>query len=287
ALDYQRQCPVLLGSSRGGIDTETLLDHMKSVPLTESFSPYHARRLVIQMGLKGELVPAVSQIIEKMYGLFERYDLDLIEINPLGVDRQGEVMALDGKIMVNDSALGRHPHLQGHLAPPSAWEWFGKRQEEGSVVVLSNSLGVALNTWDYLGDLVYGVQLPASRRWLEHSLESLEAALKSLQSLPGLKVIFVHLLLPPDVSLTVSENLLRDIRLESPSPSGDRLIRPTGAPAPAPKAPAKLPAPVVIRFGAWGDHPLPPATGNCYWFSDLREAFDRVQTLGAPPEIES
>lgn len=285
-LDYQRQCPVLLGSSRGGIDTETLLDHMTSVPLTDSFSPYHARRLVIQMGLKGELVPAVSQIIEKMYGLFERYDLDLIEINPLGVDRDGEVMALDGKIMVNDSALARHPHLQGHLAspPPAAWEWFDKPQESGSVVILSNSLGLAVNTWDCLGDLVYGVQVPAGRRWLANPVESLEAALKSLQSLPTLKVIFIHLLLPPDVSLVASENLLREARLEPPVPSGDRLIRPTGAPAPALKAPAKLPVPIVVRLGAWGNNPLPPSSGNCYWFSDLREALDRVQSLGALPE---
>jgi succinyl-CoA synthetase beta subunit len=288
-LDYQRQCPVLLGSSRGGIDTETLLDHMKSVPLTEPFSPYHARRLVIQMGLKGELVPAVSQIIEKMYGLFERYDLDLIEINPLGVDRGGEVMALDGKIMVNDSALARHPRLQGDLAspPPSSWEWFDKPRESGSVVILSNSLGLALNTWDCLGDLVYGVQVPASRRWLDNPVESLEAALKSLQSLSFLKVIFVHLLLHPELSLILSENLLREARLEPPSPGGDRLIRPTGAPAPAPKTAVKLPIPLVLRLGAWDEGYLPPSSPNCYWFQDFQGALERTRALGAPPETES
>jgi succinyl-CoA synthetase beta subunit len=64
------------------------------------------------MGLKGDLMLAVSEIIEKMYLLMRSQDLDLVEINPLGVDRNGEVMALDGKISVNHHAVGRHPNLQ-------------------------------------------------------------------------------------------------------------------------------------------------------------------------------
>jgi succinyl-CoA synthetase beta subunit len=63
------------------------------------------------MGLQGSLIEAVSSVIEKMYHLFVQYDLDLIEINPLGVSASGNVMALDGKVSVNDDALGRHPHL--------------------------------------------------------------------------------------------------------------------------------------------------------------------------------
>ncbi|MFM6195677.1 MAG: ATP-grasp domain-containing protein [Planktothrix sp.] len=73
-LDYQRQCPVLLGSSKGGIEVDTLLQYMEQVVLTEEFSLFHARRLAIKMGLKGELVPAVSDIIEKMYRLFTSKD---------------------------------------------------------------------------------------------------------------------------------------------------------------------------------------------------------------------
>ena len=64
------------------------------------------------MGLQGDLMLAVSEIIEKMYILMRSQDLDLVEINPLGVDRNGAVMALDGKISVNHHAMGRHPNLQ-------------------------------------------------------------------------------------------------------------------------------------------------------------------------------
>ena len=46
-----------------------------------------------------------------MYRLFVEKDLDLVEINPLGISPTGEVMALDGKVTANDEALGRHPDL--------------------------------------------------------------------------------------------------------------------------------------------------------------------------------
>jgi succinyl-CoA synthetase beta subunit len=63
------------------------------------------------MGLQGDLIQSVSTIVEKMYRLFVEKDLDLVEINPLGISPRGEVMALDGKVTANDDALGRHPDL--------------------------------------------------------------------------------------------------------------------------------------------------------------------------------
>jgi succinyl-CoA synthetase beta subunit len=68
------------------------------------------------MGLQGALIESVSGMLEKMYRLFVQHDLDLVEINPLGVTATGEVMALDGKITVNDDALARHPALSALIA---------------------------------------------------------------------------------------------------------------------------------------------------------------------------
>ena len=110
-LDYQLQRPVLLGSAQGGINVEVLLENIQKVVIEDEFSSFYARRLVIKMGLQGVLIQSVSTIVEKMYDLFIHKDLDLIEINPLGVSADGELMALDGKITVNDNALERHPSL--------------------------------------------------------------------------------------------------------------------------------------------------------------------------------
>lgn len=110
-LDPIPRRPVLLGSKQGGNDIEATMKQMQQVIVEEEFSPFYARRLMVKMGLEGKLIQSASGIVEKMYQLFVEKDLDLVEINPLGISSTGEVMALDGKVSVNDSALGRHQDL--------------------------------------------------------------------------------------------------------------------------------------------------------------------------------
>jgi succinyl-CoA synthetase beta subunit len=110
-LDPVARRPVLLGSQHGGMDVEGSIDQMHQVVVDQEFSPFYARRLMVKMGLQGDLIKSVSMIVEKMYRLFVQKDLDLIEINPLGISPKGEVMALDGKVSANNDALGRHPDL--------------------------------------------------------------------------------------------------------------------------------------------------------------------------------
>ncbi len=110
-LDPVARRPVLLGSRQGGMDVEGSIDQMQQVVVDQEFSPFYARRLMLKMGLQGNLIQSVSTIVEKMYRLFVEKDLDLVEINPLGISPTGEVMALDGKVSANNDALGRHPDL--------------------------------------------------------------------------------------------------------------------------------------------------------------------------------
>ncbi len=110
-LDPVARRPVLLGSQQGGMDVEGSIDQMQQVVVDQEFSPFYARRLMVKMGLQGNLIQSVSTIVEKMYRLFVEKDLDLVEINPLGISPKGEVMALDGKVSANNDALGRHPDL--------------------------------------------------------------------------------------------------------------------------------------------------------------------------------
>ena len=107
---------VLLGSVKGGNEVRSAIASTHQVVVEGEFSPFYARRLAIKMGLKGPLMTSVSSVVEKMYYLLVEKDLDLVEINPLGVSESGEVMALDGKVSVNDGAMARHPDLVA-LAP--------------------------------------------------------------------------------------------------------------------------------------------------------------------------
>jgi succinyl-CoA synthetase beta subunit len=102
---------VLLGSTQGGMDVQAAIGQTHQVVIEGEFSAFYARQLAMAMGLTGALLNCVSEVVEKMYGLLLQKDLDLVEINPLGVRGGTEVMALDGTVSVNDAALARHPDL--------------------------------------------------------------------------------------------------------------------------------------------------------------------------------
>ena len=107
-IDYARKKPVLMGSAKGGENLDLLLANVQTCIIEEEFSPFYARHLVSKMGLTGDKIAPVADILVRMYDLLIFYDLDLIEINPLAMNQEGEVMALDGKIRMNDNAVQRH-----------------------------------------------------------------------------------------------------------------------------------------------------------------------------------
>ena len=168
-LDYDLQCPVLLGSALGGMNVDSLLSNLQQVVVEPEFSLFHGRRLAAKMGLSGKLICSVSNIIAKMYSLFREKDLDLIEINPLGVNSKGELMALDGKITINDHALARQPIIEtldfsqqqkeaiAHRSwqtnkdfSQTSWRWLDWHCKTGKVAMICNSFDSALLTWDLL-----------------------------------------------------------------------------------------------------------------------------------------
>jgi succinyl-CoA synthetase beta subunit len=110
-IDRNARRPVLLGSPDGGSGLQVASQSLQRVVVDDTFSPFYARRLAVAMGLRGAAIEAVSLVVEKMYTLFATKDLDLVEINPLALREDGEIMALDGKITTNDNAIERHPDL--------------------------------------------------------------------------------------------------------------------------------------------------------------------------------
>jgi succinyl-CoA synthetase beta subunit len=156
ALNRSIRRPVLLGSVAGGIDVQSSIDQMQQVVVDGEFSPFYARRLVLAMGVEGALVNPVSDVLEKMYRLFVEKDLDLLEINPLGVKASGEVMALDGKVTVNDGALARHPDLVGWSRQPledplsRSPELQLTTDKGGAIGLLCNGSGLTMATIDWV-----------------------------------------------------------------------------------------------------------------------------------------
>lgn len=193
-LNRSLRRPVLLGSVQGGIDVQAAMDQMQHVIVDQEFSPYYARRLAIRMGLKGSLISSVSGVIEQMYQLFEQYDLDMVEINPLGVSATGEVMALDGKVTVNDDALARHPTL----APFSAGRSTDRTnvpfamEADGQIGVLCNGAGLTMATIDMLyqagGKPANFLNIGGETRWENSSTSLLQRFQAGLEAMITLKL---------------------------------------------------------------------------------------------------
>jgi succinyl-CoA synthetase beta subunit len=107
-LDRSRGCPVFLASAEGGIEIESS-GNVVTMPIPYPFHSYVARELAKQLGLSKKVLNKVADIATKLYQCYDEMDLDLAEINPLVITEGDDVLALDGKMVVNDDAIDRHP----------------------------------------------------------------------------------------------------------------------------------------------------------------------------------
>ncbi|MBE9038138.1 succinate--CoA ligase subunit beta [aff. Roholtiella sp. LEGE 12411] len=154
--------PVLLGCKEANIDWESAGEKMVHVVVEQEFSPFYARRLALKMGLQGTLMQSVSSVVEKMYQLFVQKDLDLVEINPLAVNAADQVMALNGKVRVNERAIKRHPDLAQMTANIISrhtsteingilGDWDGVEMH-GKIGILGNGAGSVMATLDLVAN---------------------------------------------------------------------------------------------------------------------------------------
>jgi succinyl-CoA synthetase beta subunit len=248
--------PVLLGSKKGGIDVETAIDQMQHVVVEQEFSAYYARRLVLKMGLEGKLIESVSSVVEKMYQLFVQNDLDLIEINPLGVSTAGEVMALDGKVSVNDDAWARHPHLEALItklegsSPQSSDVSIVPMESDGQIAIVCNGAGLTMATTDLVyqagGKPISFLNIGSETRANFSPIQLkkyLKEGLEQITQNKQVKVILINLisnLVPCD---EVAEIIASSVKQYVPKTSSLKGIRPGTLIAQATRSPA-----LVVRL---------------------------------------
>jgi len=115
--DRMERKPVIIASGAGGVDIEEVAreypEKIMKVYLDAPFGlhDYQTRNLAIGIDLPRELWKSFNQIAKGLWKAFKENDAAIAEINPLVVTNQGFLMALDGKMIVDDNALFRHPEL--------------------------------------------------------------------------------------------------------------------------------------------------------------------------------
>jgi succinyl-CoA synthetase beta subunit len=167
-LDRALSLPVMMVCPSGGVDIEEVAardpDQITREPIDPvmGLMPFQARKLALALGLKTELLPAAVKLFSGVYRTWWECDATLVEINPLNVvehpDGNQALVAVDGKISLDDNALYRHPELQAlrDLGEESSLEVEASNYNlsyiklDGNIACLVNGAGLAMATMDII-----------------------------------------------------------------------------------------------------------------------------------------
>ena len=162
-LDRKNACPLLMVSPAGGIDIEQVARETPEKILRTSIDAralpaYRGRTLARFLDSRPAVQKQLVPVLRKLVRAYWTYDASLAEINPLVVNRAGEVQALDAKMVIDDNALDRHPDL-AQLRDVSAEDPGEAEAREtgltyirldGSIGCVVNGAGLAMATMDLI-----------------------------------------------------------------------------------------------------------------------------------------
>jgi len=165
-LDRTTRRYLAILSSEGGMDIEKvneehpeLIAKVQIDPLL-GFSDFHARELVFGGNIDVEARKETIAILPKLYRAFVELDASQIEINPLVMTGDGKVMALDAKVILDDSAAYRHPFFDELRSAHDIPEQEKKAKSlglnliklDGDVGIIGNGAGLVMSTLDVVTD---------------------------------------------------------------------------------------------------------------------------------------
>jgi succinyl-CoA synthetase beta subunit len=164
AIDRSLKCPVLMASSEGGVEIETVAqkspEKILKVPIDVGLGPldFQARKIGKALELSGDTARKGGTFFKNFVRLFIEKDASLAEINPMIVTAGGDVVALDCKLNFDDNALFRHPEIGAMLdeAEEDPAELRASRiglsyvSLDGDIACLVNGAGLAMSTMDLI-----------------------------------------------------------------------------------------------------------------------------------------
>jgi succinyl-CoA synthetase beta subunit len=162
-LDRKKSCPLLMVSPAGGIDIEEVAretpEKILRTPIDARALPaYRARELARFLDPRPPVQKQLQPVLRQLVRAYWTNDASLAEINPLVVTRQGEVKALDAKMVIDDNALDRRPDLAAlrDLAAEDPGEVEARENGlsyirlDGTIGCVVNGAGLAMATMDLI-----------------------------------------------------------------------------------------------------------------------------------------
>ncbi|GAB3473487.1 ADP-forming succinate--CoA ligase subunit beta [Azotobacter salinestris] len=161
-VDRSSRRIVFMASTEGGVNIEQVAHETPEKILKATIDPligaqpFQARALAFQLGLEGDQLKQFTHIFIALAKLFQEHDLALVEVNPLVVQKDGNLLCLDAKINLDANALFRQPRLRAMHDPSqddprevhaAKWE-LNYVALEGNIGCMVNGAGLAMGTMD-------------------------------------------------------------------------------------------------------------------------------------------
>jgi len=163
-LDRAKGMDTFMVSSEGGMEIEevarTAPEKIVKEAITPGFGlrPFQARNLALALGLEGTAAKQAIGMFQKLYKLYRELDCSIVEINPLVVTEQGDLVALDAKMNFDDNALYLHANVaemrdldEEDPAEVEAGKYnLNYIKLDGTVGCMVNGAGLAMSTMDII-----------------------------------------------------------------------------------------------------------------------------------------
>lgn len=163
-FDRSASCITFIASTEGGVDIEEVAEKTPEKIIKFSVDPatglqnFHAQGIAYELGFKDQQVKQMKEIVKATYKAFIETDAAQIEINPLIVNREGNLLALDAKFTFDDNGLFKHPEImalrdqdeEDPLETRAADAGLSYVKMDGSIGCMVNGAGLAMATMDII-----------------------------------------------------------------------------------------------------------------------------------------
>ncbi len=205
-LDRQSNRPVIMASTEGGVEIEEVAANTPEKILKVwidpaiGFQAFQAREIAFGLGFEGTAFKQAVKFVTALYRAYDESDCSIAEINPLVLTDQGDVLAVDAKINIDDNALFRHTdlaklrdiHEEDELEVEAGSYNLNYIKLDGNVGCMVNGAGLAMATMDIIK--IAGGQ-PANFLDVGGSAnpETVEAGFRIILKDPNVKAILVNI----------------------------------------------------------------------------------------------
>jgi len=205
-LDRGKGCDVIMASTEGGMDIETVAANTPEKIIKEWIDPrvglqaFQARKIAFSLGLEGEALKEMVKFIQSLYKAYLGVDASLFEINPVLKTSDNKIMAVDAKVNLDDNAIFRHRDLaemrdlteEDPLEVEAGQAGLNYVKLDGNVGCMVNGAGLAMATMDIIklsgGDPANFLDVGGAA-----SAKTVETGFRIILKEPNVKAILINI----------------------------------------------------------------------------------------------